>query len=210
MLETLDSIDKAVFLWLNVTAANPVTDLIMPIVTSDLLLRVAYLVAMVALLVRGDRRLRWLVLFSVLVLTATDQASAHVLKPWIARPRPCHEGILANVHLLVPCGGGKAMPSSHAANALGQAFLFALGVRSVRWYLYTFAALVAISRVFVGVHYPGDVLAGALVGGLIGAAGAWLFERLRSVLRVPPQPTEGVRTTPAEDQSDVRRKPDGP
>jgi len=98
MLELLNEIDTVLFLFMNVTLANPVTDLIMPIVTSDWLLRIAYALAMVALLVFGNARLRWLVLFSVVALVLTDQISAGLLKPVIGRLRPCH--VLQNINLL--------------------------------------------------------------------------------------------------------------
>jgi undecaprenyl-diphosphatase len=215
MLETLQNVDQALFLFINVKLANPVTDLVMPLVTSDNLLRVLYAVAIVLLLLwkcdwklrwmvlalvlvlkltdlimplvtsgnmplvlygapivlllwKGDRKLRWMVLASALALLLTDQISAGLLKPMIGRLRPCHE--LIDINLLVNCGGGKAMPSSHAANVLGQAVLFSFHYRKVSPYLYSFAALVAVSRVFVGVHYVGDIVAGAILGMAIGLA----------------------------------------
>ncbi|MFH1685958.1 MAG: phosphatase PAP2 family protein [bacterium] len=175
MLDVLSQWDQAIFAFLNVTLANPVTDLIMPVVTSDNLLRLGYAVAMLLLLWKGDRRMRRLVLFSAVALLITDQVSAHLLKPFFERPRPCH--IMEEINLLVNCGGGYAMPSSHAANAFGQATLFALSYRQWRWYLWVFASVVAISRVFVGVHYPGDVLAGAALG--IGTG--WMVFALATV-----------------------------
>ena len=171
MLEFLNGIDTALFLFFNVTLANPVTDLIMPVITSEWLLRILYAVAVVLLLIFGNARLRWVVLFSVLVLVVTDQVSAGLLKPMIGRLRPCHT--LDSINLLVDCGGGKSMPSSHAANAFGQAMLFALLYRRWAWPLLVFAALVAISRVFVGVHYPFDVLIGTIIGAGAGYLGAW-------------------------------------
>jgi len=175
MLELLNEIDTVLFLFMNVTLANPVTDLIMPIVTSDWLLRIAYAVAMVALLVFGNARLRWLVLFSVVALVLTDQISAGLLKPVIGRLRPCH--VLQNINLLADCGGGRAMPSSHAANAFGQAVLFSVMFARLRWPLILVAALVAVSRVMVGVHYPFDILVGSLLGVLIGLATAGAAKR---------------------------------
>lgn len=172
MLELLDQIDKTVFVWLNSGLANPLFDLVMPVVTSDDLLRLLYGLAMVLVLWKGDARLRWLVLFSGLTLALSDQLAANYLKHAIERPRPCH--VLENVNLLVGCGGGYALPSAHAANSFGQAFLWSLAVRQVTWQLYAFAALVAISRVFVGVHYLFDILAGAAVGALAG----WILYRL--------------------------------
>ena len=178
MLEWLNAIDHTLFYFFNGTLANPVTNVIMPVVTSDMLLRVLYGLAMVLLLWKGNARLRWLVLFSAIALLMSDQLSSGFLKPLFARPRPCH--VLTDINLLVGCGGGRSMPSSHAANAFAQAALFSLAARQTRWYLWAFAAVVAISRVFVGVHYPFDVLAGALLGMAIGFAvvfGFDLFER---------------------------------
>ena len=166
MLELLNTADQALFILLNLRLANPVTDLLMPVITNDYFLRIGYLLALAAILWRGNRLLRWLVLFSAVTLLLTDQISSNLLKGLIERPRPCH--LLDEINLLVGCGGGFSMPSSHAANAFGQAALFAAAVRSTRWALYTVAALVALSRVFVGVHYPGDILLGAALGCLLG------------------------------------------
>jgi len=177
MIEWLEHIDRALFMFINVSLGNPVTDVIMPVVTSDAFLQVLYALALMLILWRGDARLRWTVMVSVFVLVLTDQTASHLLKPWIGRIRPCH--VLDGINLLVGCGGGKAMPSSHAANAFGQALLFGWLYRRVRWWLVGFAAVVALSRVFVGVHYPGDILVGAVVGGVIGAAGAVVVERFK-------------------------------
>lgn len=166
MLESLIGLDRAIFYFINVSLANPVTDFLMPIVTSDNALRALYAVAVILLLWKGDSRVRWLVVFSGIALLLADQTSAGLLKPLINRPRPCHE--LANVHLLVGCGGGKSMPSAHAANSLAQAVLFGMYFRKARIGLLVVALLISISRVFVGVHYPGDVTVGALLGVLIG------------------------------------------
>ncbi len=173
MLETLKIIDETLFLFLNFSIANPITDLIMPIITSDMLLRVGYGLTVILLLWKGDARLRWLVLFSALALLLSDQTSSKLLKPMIERIRPCH--VLTDINLLVGCGGGYSMPSSHAANAFAQAALFSITVKKTKWYLWVIAGVIAISRVFVGVHYPFDVLAGTALGSLIGLIVALLF-----------------------------------
>ena len=168
MLDDLAGLDRAIFLFFNVHMANTVTDIVMPLVTSDTLLRIAYLMAALILLWKGDRRTRWLVLFSALTLAVTDQMVSHWLKPLIARPRPCHTLPIDSIRLLVGCGSGYSMPSSHAANAFGQAILFGLAFRRAIWWLVGLAVVIAFSRVFVGVHYPGDILTGSLLGALTG------------------------------------------
>lgn len=168
MLEWLAEIDKAVFLFINVQLANPVTDWLMPVITSDLVLRVSFGVAIALVLWKGNSRLRWTVLVSAVTLLLTDQIAAHLLKGFFERPRPCHT--LEDINLLVNCGAGFSMPSAHAANAFGQATIWGLRARSYFWLLLAIAFIIAISRTFVGVHYPADVLVGAMVGGVVGIA----------------------------------------
>ncbi|MDF1543730.1 MAG: phosphatase PAP2 family protein [bacterium] len=180
MLEFLAGIDQAVFVFINSQLANPVTDWLMPIITSNNLLRLLYGLALLLMLLFGNSRVRWLCLFSALVLLLTDQTSASLIKPLIGRLRPCHT--LPDVHLLVDCGGGKAMPSSHAANAFGLAALFSLALPRTRVYLLIFAALVALSRIFVGVHYPADIVVGGVVGCLFGYLVWILFARVENRL----------------------------
>jgi undecaprenyl-diphosphatase len=185
MLETLTGIDTAIFMFLNVTLANPVTNYVMPVVTSDSLLRALFGLAIVLMVWKGDAHIRWLAAFSLVALLLSDQLSAGFLKPLIGRPRPCH--VLENINLLVGCGGGKSMPSSHAANAFAQAVFFSCVRRRLAKYLLPFAAIVALSRVFVGVHYPGDILAGAVLGAMIGVAVAYAFELFAQWRRLKPQ-----------------------
>ena len=168
MIEFLAEVDRVAFLFVNVRLANPVTDLLMPIITSDNILRVAYAAFIAGMLIWGNARLRWFCLFSALTLLLSDQLSASVLKPLFARPRPCQD--MSGLHLLVECGAAMAMPSSHAANAFGQAVLFSLFRKKLGVCLYTAATLIALSRVFVGVHYPGDILVGGLLGAACGLA----------------------------------------
>jgi len=172
-LEWLNELDKILFILINIELANPVTDLIMPIITSDMNLRVTYAVVMSLLLWKGSPRVRWMVLFSVITMLIADQTSSNFLKDLFQRPRPCQ--IMSDLRLLVDCGSGYAMPSSHAANSFAQAAFFGTLAPKSRWYLIIIAFLISISRVFVGVHYPGDVLAGTILGVFMGLLAALMF-----------------------------------
>ncbi|SFB77149.1 undecaprenyl-diphosphatase [Flexibacter flexilis DSM 6793] len=118
-----------------------------------------------------------------LTLLLADRVSSGLLKPFFARLRPCHnpefEGI---IHLLEGCAGQFGFVSSHAANTFGAAMFFWLLWHkkwpSVRW-LFAWAALVSYSRIYVGKHYPADVVAGACVGLACGWAAYWVYEQLK-------------------------------
>ena len=137
-------------------------------------------------------RKRWqllpMLLFIIIVIILTDQTSVHLFKNVFHRLRPCHEPALEGmVHLVNnSCGGEYGFISSHAANTFGVAFLVFLWNKE-RWItliLVLWALLVAYSRVYLGVHYPGDVL----VGGLWGAGCGWLVYFLfRRVLAKLPK-----------------------
>jgi len=175
LIAWLGEIDTVVFLFINSTISNPVTDFVMPLITIDLHLKIFYGTCLVLLLWKGDRRLRFAVLFSLITVTICDQLSSSIIKPLIERPRPCWD---MEVHLLVNCGAGFSMPSSHAANLFGQAYFFRTVAPISARYLIPLAIFVALSRVFVGVHYPADILIGAALGTLSGYGVGYLFERI--------------------------------
>jgi len=202
MLEFLAELDKVLFILINSLLANPVTNTIMPIITNDRILRAVFLVILLGLLWKGDRKQRWLILFAGITMVLTDQAAAGLLKPLIARVRPCQIFDADDINLLVGCGSGFSMPSAHAANTFGLAALLSGYIRWARWPLYIFALLVALSRVFVGVHYPGDILVGALIGYLIGKLVAKLFNLFDRKVLTPPMPVETAEEKKAPTDAD--------
>ncbi len=195
-MNVLEHIDRALFTFLNTTLANPVSDRVFLFFTSltttwygALLLGTLWL----ALVVKGGRRGRIVALALLLVVTASDQFSSRVVKNYVERPRPCHEvdgaRVVAEIHLVVPCGSGYSFPSSHAVNAFAIATFVAHYFRRWRMPLFVFASLVALSRVVVGVHFPSDIAGGAV----IGAAVAYCFVALLALLKVPLDPPPGGR-----------------
>jgi undecaprenyl-diphosphatase len=181
LIQWLVSLDHSIFSIINKSLANPVTDLIMPFVTADLHLKIFYALCLLIILWKGDRKLRYALIASLIVVVITDQLASSVLKPLFARPRPCK---VMDVHLLVGCGAGFSLPSSHAANLFGQVFFFKKIAPQSAKFLIPLAIIVALSRVFVGVHYPFDILVGAALGTLVGVMVAVVFNKKINFVRI--------------------------
>ena len=180
-MHTLVTIDITIFNFLNQTLANPLLDLIMPVVTNLNYWRVPIVLVWLYLIIKGGRKGRVVAILLIPVLIMSDQVSSSLLKPLFGRIRPCYE--LENVRLLVGCGGKLAFPSSHATNISAVAFLFAYFYRKgTLWFAFT-ALMVGYSRIYVGVHYPGDVLFGFFVG--CSTSGLLIFLYLEIAKRFP-------------------------
>ncbi len=162
MPEFLQSIDTALFLFFNRDLANPLFDVLMPFITNKENWYPVWLIAIVLLIWKGGKRGRWAVLIVLLAAAVTDPLVIRILKPFFQRIRPCNA--VEEVHLIVRKSRAYSMPSAHAANFFAAATVFSYFYRKYQWIFWTVATLVAYSRIAVGVHYPFDVLVGALVG----------------------------------------------
>jgi undecaprenyl-diphosphatase len=162
LLQWLVRLDVHLFYLLNGKAQNPVLDFVMPILTTLDYWRIPIIVLAIGLLIFGKKRGRIVVLLLVLGITLSDQICNSVLKPLVGRVRPCN--VLENVHLLVGCTRAFSFPSSHATNIFTGMSIFSFVYPRLRIGFFIIAILVAYSRVYVGVHYPFDVLTGAALG----------------------------------------------
>jgi undecaprenyl-diphosphatase len=204
MIDYLYSIDKAVFIFLNQTLANPITDVVMPVLTNlnqtwwGLTL---FVIGWLLLMWKGGRKGRIVGFLLILLITISDQLSSTVIKSIVQRSRPCHDvdGIpfVEHINLLVPCGSGFSFPSSHAVNNFAAATFFTYYYRKWWCVFFLFAVAVSYSRIVIGVHYPSDVLGGAIIGTIIAFIVIYwwkLFEARFPFLRISPdaKPLESI------------------
>ncbi len=177
-LNFLLHLDTHLFLFLNQGIANRFFDIVMPFITTEKNWRIPIAVVWLLLVIKGGKRGRIVALLVIPTLILTDQLSAAVFKPLVGRIRPCHA--LDQVRLLVNCGGRYAFPSSHATNIAGAATIFALFYRRFTFLFVFIAFTVGFSRIYVGVHYPFDVLAGFILGSASGLSVFYLFNYLNA------------------------------
>lgn len=178
MLDALLRFDTSLFYIVNHGMANPVFDVVMPVVTDLTYLTVPYIILIVMLLWKGGAKGRWCAGLMLLAVALADPVNSRIVKELVERVRPC--SALPDVRLLVPCGAGKSFPSTHAVNNFAAAIVIGFFYR--RWLATALAVAFTIgfSRIYVGVHYPLDVLGGAMLGSLLAVAvlllWAWVLE----------------------------------
>jgi len=161
-MEILQQVDTALFFFINHGWENPVFDWLMPFVTKRENGFPLWIAAYILLLWKGGKKGRIAALLIIPVILLSDQISASVLKELFRRTRPCVA--LDGVRMLTGLKTSFSMPSSHAANICAAASFFAIFYPRGNWFYWTLAILVCLSRIYVGVHYPSDVVVGALLG----------------------------------------------
>ncbi|MBO9572592.1 MAG: phosphatase PAP2 family protein [Chitinophagaceae bacterium] len=180
-MESLLQLDRELFTFINSTASSPSIDWLFKLLRNATTWIPLYAFILWYLYKYEKRFTLPFIFFSLLTFAITDFVSASILKELFARPRPCHDPSLV-VRDLVGCGGKYGMPSSHASNHFGLAsfWYFTIIMMNAKkwWWLWLWAFLICYAQVYVGKHYPGDVLVGAFFGTCIGILMALLFRSL--------------------------------
>ena len=175
MGDFLYSLDVSVFRWINEGWSNPVLDKFFPFITNIHNFYPVLLLLALFLLIWGKAKGRWMVLALIVTVILTDQISAHLLKQLVGRIRPCN----ALTGVLTPLGpsGSFSFPSSHAANMGGSMLLLSLAYPVWGWFWGLWALSVGLSRIYLGLHYPSDVLGGYILGMTIGGGVWWSLRK---------------------------------
>ncbi len=170
--------DQHLFLILN-SLHSPFFDSVMTVISFPATWIPLYLAIIYVLIKKYRKKMVVMAVVIALLITASDQLSV-LIKNSAKRPRPCYEKALeGKVHTVGGrCGGAYGFVSSHASNSFSVALLSLLLLRK-RWFtvsMILWAIVVGYSRIYLGVHYPGDVIAGSLLGAFIGWAAFSIYD----------------------------------
>lgn len=178
-MNKLIELDRGLFNLLNGILRADWLDAIAPYLRTPETWIPLYLFLIVFIIYRLRKTGILIVLVAGMTVGVADYTSSSIIKPAVERLRPCKDPIVHQYAvLLISCGSGYSFTSSHAANHFALSFFLILVCGTIfgrwRWLLLVWAALVSYAQIYVGVHFPFDILGGAILGTLL----AWLGSRL--------------------------------
>lgn len=182
MNEFLYSIDLDLLYFFNHTLSSGFLDAFFLLITNVRNWYLAYIVLLGICFFKGGIKGKLAVGGVIILILFCDQISHNVLKEIFERLRPCKT--LHDIITPAGCGGTYSFPSNHAFNNFAAATFFFLLYKNLKWILFISAALVSLSRVYLGLHYPSDVFTGAMLGIFFGYLFAVLVIRTNNNLIV--------------------------
>ncbi len=188
MIDRLKTWDEELFLWLNAHHYDWMDPVMFQL--SETITWFPLYAIIIYFIYKNDPKNSWWVFGGIaLTILIADQVTSGLMKPYFERLRPCHDERWTDlVYNYRRCGGLFGFASSHAANTFGLAVFLNLKMkgklRLLPW-LFVWAAIVSYSRIYLGVHYPLDILVGAFVGALAGLI-SWLISVFlkREILKI--------------------------
>jgi undecaprenyl-diphosphatase len=169
MVDALLAWDKAFFLLINRDWTHSFLDIFFVTITNGRFWILPGMAAALLFLKVEKNRALLVLLLSAITVALTDPIAAQFIKPLVHRLRPCHpDHLVDGGRFLIGLKPSFSFPSNHAMNMFGQATLLTFFYPRLWPYFFLFAGLIGYSRIYVGVHYPTDVIGGAIMGMMCG------------------------------------------
>ena len=174
--------DHALFKKINSDWTNSLFDVTMPFLRNQYHWAPLYIFILAFVLLNYKVKGVWWFVFFLLTVALCDMTGTYLFKHGIERTRPCNlVDLMTQVRLLVPCPSGYGFTSNHAANHFGMSTFFFVTFRHIfrerTWLIFLWAIAIGYAQVYVGVHFPADIAAGAILGILFGSFTGWQFNR---------------------------------
>ena len=168
MLDFLQSVDMNLIIWIHQYSSNNLFDIFMPFITNKNNWTLPIIGLIFILGFFSGQRGKIALTILIISLSFTDAICAQILKPFFERIRPSHLNI-EDINLLISKGGKWSMPSNHAANMFSLAIVLSYFYKKYKPLLLLLAILISFSRIYVGVHFPSDVIVGGCIGFFISS-----------------------------------------
>jgi len=205
MVEFLHHIDIEILYFFNHSLSSHILDRFFSTITNVNNWFIAYIILLFISYLKGGIKGKIAVLGVILLIIFTDQFSYKILKEIFHRPRPCMA--LTNVLTPLGCNGTWSFPSNHAVNNFAAATFYYILFPRLKWALFITAALVSISRVYLGLHYPSDIFGGAIIGSAIGYLFALAAVKTVSIInekKLKPTKIKGNMEKDIKDKISIR------
>lgn len=190
MIETLKEWDESLFLWLNAQRLD-FLDPVINTLTGRYIWIPLYLLIIYTLFRKLGTVAIWYTAGLALLVFLADQTTSSLMKPYFERLRPCHDPRWTDsINNYSGCGGMYGFASSHASNTFALAmYMWLIGKEKIRIFswLFLWAGIISYTRVYLGVHYPGDIIVGALVGIAAGSLTYYIVDRLKGLFSKPTE-----------------------
>ena len=181
-MQTLIKLDKYLFQLVNGRFTNSFLDWILPWLRNPMVWIPLYLFIFLFLLINFKKQGVWIIVFMIITVSLTDSISSHFFKPFFNRLRPCSDpemdGMVRLLLNYAPRNG--SFTSSHAANHFGIAFFLYQSLKTYfahkLWPFFIWAFFISYAQIYVGVHYPMDILGGAILGCLVAYFTSFLLK----------------------------------
>lgn len=184
MIESLQQFDVELFLKIHREMANPFFDWLMPLMRNRYFWAPLYLFIVIFCFTEYKKKGAYIIGMLLVTFAIGDLMASKLIKPFVARIRPCNDINLADELIRrVPCGSGYSFPSAHATNHFAIA-VFLIFVFYDKWKPVlpiglAWAFVISFSQIYVGVHYPVDTVAGALLGTAIGLFTGTIYRKIQ-------------------------------